>query len=320
MELLEHQVKTGILQYETSIASTSPSTESLGKPVQMCYYTWLDIFLIGISFLCLLVGVLAVVDVSIATYLGQKNQLILIGLLISLMAACTRKQTQLFLITFETRFGASTLQNYDSILRYSVLDANVSIPLKAAIVCISALPLGLSASYKQFVNGVTTLPLYPTQLDFGPVGPPGLADGGMVMMLNATLPMLIANQTSSQSEPLLTPPDHEPPAIGSYGFNAQMLTENTTALIDAPLTKELLKLRNMVKEAEVLEFSTYANATICALNSTSSSPERSPGYWEPNRLPASQYRNLWHSSLLWRRNSETRLQLHCSIPVEFEQG
>ena len=280
MELLEHQTKTRVLHYETSIASTGASTESLGKPAQKCYYTWLDIFLIGISLLCLLLGLLAVANVPFAAYLGQKNQLILIGLLLSLMAACTRKQVQLFLITFETRFGASTLQNYDSILRYSVLDTNVSFLLKAAIVCVFALPLGLSASYKQFVNGVTALSLHPTQLDFGPVGPPGLADGGMAMMLNATLPMLIANQTAYQSEPLITPPDHEPPAVGSYGFNAQMLTENTTALIDAPLTKELLKLQNMIKEEEVLEFSTYANATICILNSTGSSPERSPEYWE----------------------------------------
>ena len=281
MELLEYQTKKGGAQCHVSIASSDQPTESLGQPDEKGYYTWLDICLITVSFLCLLLGVLAVANVSFAGYLGQKNQLILIGLLLSLMATCTRKQIQLFLLTFETRFGASTLQNYDSILRYSVLDAHVNVFLKATIACVFALPLGLSASYKLFVSGTTAVPMTPVSLAFGPVGPPGLVEGVLSMMLNATLPLLIRSNVSYQSEPLLRLPTDTSVTNGSFGFNAQILSENTTALIDAPLATELARLKNIIKADEVLEVSTYVNATICTLNSTGYSPERAdPDYWQ----------------------------------------
>ena len=99
--------------------------------------------------------------------------MVLTGFLLSLMSACTQKQTQLLLITLEARFGASTLQDYDSILRSSILDSNVNWLLRAAISSMLALPLGLSASYKQFVGGTTTIHVSSKVLDFGPVGPQG---------------------------------------------------------------------------------------------------------------------------------------------------
>ena len=181
--------------------------------------------MIGISLSCLFIGVLAVVNVSFAGHLGQKNQLILVGLLLSLMATCTKKQIQLFLLTLETRFGDSTLHNYDSILRYSVLDPNVNVFLKAAIVFVFALPLGLSASYKQFVSGMTALPIDPTFLAFGPVGPPGLVEGVLSMAMNATLPLLITTNVSYRSDPLLRLSTDNSAKIGSFGFNAQVLSK-----------------------------------------------------------------------------------------------
>ena len=280
VELIERQPKKGATHSQISVASSYPPITSLGKPVEKRYYTWLDACMIATSFSCLFIGVLAVVDVSFAGRLGQKNQLILVGFLLSLMAACTKKQIQLFLLTLETRFGDSTLQNYDSILRYSVLDPNVNVFLKAAIIFVFALPLGLSASYKTFVSGMTALPIDPTFLAFGPVGPPGLVEGVLSMAMNATLPLLIATNISYRSEPLFRFSTDNPAKTGSFGFNAQILSKNTTALIDAPLGDELARLKNTIKADEILEFSTYVNATICTLNSTKYSPERAnPDYW-----------------------------------------
>ena len=277
MELLKGA--TQVTERQVSVASSSSSTKSLGKPIEKRYYTVQDICMILLSLLCLLIGILAVVDKAFAAYLGEKNQLILVGLLLSLMAACTQKQVQLFLITFETRFGASTLQNYDSILRYSMLDGNASLFLKAAIVFIFALPLALSASYKQFVSGSTVLTIDPTVVTFGPVGPPGLVEGVLSVWLNASLPFLIPNRTAYQTDPLLRQGD-QPMKTGSFGFNAQIISENKTALLDAPLSYEITRLQNIIKADETLEISTYVNATICDLNSTNQSPERAnPNYW-----------------------------------------
>ena len=236
--------------------------------------------MIGISFSSLFIAVLAVANVSFAGNLGQKNQLILVGFLLSLMAACAKKQIQLLLLTLETEFGDSTLQNYDSILRYSVLDPNVNVFLKAVMVFVFALPLGLSASYKQFVSGMTALPIEPTFLTFGPVGPPGLVEGVLSMAMNATLPLLDSTNVSYQSEPLLRLSTDASAKTGSFGFNAQILSTNTTALIDAPLANELARLKKTIRADDTLELSTYVNATICTLNSTRYSPERAePDYW-----------------------------------------
>ena len=277
MELLEHRAKMGVTERQVSVASSGSRIDCLGKPIEKHYYNRPDIFMIVLSLLCLLLGILAVANVPLAGRLGQKNQLILVGFLLSLMAACTQKQAQLLLVTLEARFGSSTLQNFDSILRYSMLDANVDFALKAAIVFTFVLPLGLSASYKQFVSGSTALRMDPASLAFGPVGPPGLVEGPLTMMLNDSLPFLLPNTPTYRSNPLLV---SQPSRIGSFGFNVQIVSENITALLDAPLANELTHLQNTIDADETLEVSTYVNATICTLNSTSESPERADSdYW-----------------------------------------
>ena len=277
VELLEHRTKRGFTHRQVSVASSSIRTNSLGQPIEKPYYTTQDVFMIFLSLLCLFLGIMAVAYVPLAGHLGQKNQLVLIGLLLSLMGACTQKQTQLLLITLEARFGASTLQDYDSILRYSILDGNVNWVLRVAIGSVLALPLGLSASYKQFVGGTTTIHINSTMLDVGPVGHPGLLQDPLAMMLNVSLPFLMNPPSPYRSDPLL---GNQVTETGSFGFNVQILSQNTTALLDAPLASELTHLQTTIEPDETLEISTYVNATICTLNSTSRSPERAdPDYW-----------------------------------------
>ena len=275
MELLEHRTKMGVKQRQVSVTSFASHPVSLGKPIKKRYVTNQDILMIVISLLCLLIGILGVANVPFAGYLGQKKQLILVGLVLSLMAACTKKQIQLFLIAFEARFGASTLQNYDSIFRYNMLDGDVSMPLKAAIIFVFVLPLGLSASYKLFVSGTTIVSLDPAILDFGPVGPPGLVqDSILALMMNASLPILVANKTAYRSDPLYPTWTIISVKTGSFGFNVQVVSDTITALLDAPLAYELSQLQGRIQADEILEFSTFVNATICTLNSTKWSPEQ----------------------------------------------
>ena len=104
-----------------------------------------------------------------------------------IMDACLQKQAQLLLITLEARHGASTLQNHESILRKS----KVSVLVKGSLIVLFALPLGLSASYKQFVSGTTDIDMNPMDLQFGPVGPPGLMNGATAVAVHASLVVTI---------------------------------------------------------------------------------------------------------------------------------
>ncbi len=92
MELLEHRTKMGVTERQVSVASSCPRNEHLGKPIQKLCYTWPDTFTIVLSLFRLILGMLAVAKIRLAGYLGHKDQLILIGFLLSLMAACTQKQ------------------------------------------------------------------------------------------------------------------------------------------------------------------------------------------------------------------------------------
>lgn len=238
--------------------------------------------MITLSFVCFFLAVLTVVYTPFAAYLKQKNQLIVIGFLLSIMALCLQKEAQLLLITLEARHGASTLQNYDSILRTStsMLDANVSPTVKASLMFLFALPLGLSASYKQFVSGTTRINLKPMDLNFGPVGPPGLVNGAMALTVNASLPVFQVGQSLNS----VLGDEFDINALGTFGFNTAVISNNVknglTAMLDAPLPNNLTTLQRSLEIGESLWISSFVNATICTLNNTSDSLERAdPDYW-----------------------------------------
>lgn len=228
--------------------------------------------MICLNLTCLFLAVLSVAYAPFAVHLTQKNQLIVIGFLLSLMAACLQKQAQLLLITLQARYGASTLQNYDSILRSSMLDSNVSVLVKISLMALFALPLGLSATYKQFVSGRTYIDYKSTYLDFGPVGPPDLVNGAMALTINASLPVFPVNVEWGYNI--------DETYFGAYGFNTAVISENMTAMLDAPLPNYLYELQDEIRDGEMLWFSASVNATNCTFNSSSQSPERAdPDYW-----------------------------------------
>ena len=285
MELLDQPAKRLTASRHSSapsfISSTKSSppdpsdTKGLGKPTRKTYYTWKDLLMVALSLTCFFLAILAVVYKKWAADLGQKNQLIVIGFLLSIMNACLQKQAQLLLITLEAKYGASTLQNYDSILRSSMLESNVSVLVKGSLMLLFALPLGLSASYKQFVSGETDIDMKPMNLQFGPVGPPGLMNGATALAINASLVVTIPSWDNN--DPLANSTDY---LLGGYGFNTGILPGNVTAMLDAPLPNNLTHLQNVTAAGESLFISGRVNATIATFNSTPESPERDdPDYW-----------------------------------------
>ena len=82
---------------------------------------WIDSLSLSCSFACLIVCIIVVTpSLPYAWRLGYNNQLIVLGFMLAIMNLCNRRiATRLFVI-IEARWGDSTLQNFDAILRQSV--------------------------------------------------------------------------------------------------------------------------------------------------------------------------------------------------------
>jgi hypothetical protein len=94
---------------------------------------------------------------QLAVFLSQTNQLIVVGLLLTIMALCTEVQIRQFSLLAEAHWGQSTLQNFEALLVDDPWARNLSPMPHIVLLCLFALPLGLSASYKNFAGGSTSL-------------------------------------------------------------------------------------------------------------------------------------------------------------------
>ena len=100
-----------------------------------------------------------------------------------------------------------------------------------------ALPLGLSAAYKNFFGGesimlVDAMTYAGNESYYGMFVPPGLKllgeKTGISLFFNATLPFAVASSPINGSDPPL------PTRPQAYGFNVILLNSESTALLDIP--------------------------------------------------------------------------------------
>ncbi|KAF4991503.1 hypothetical protein FGRMN_7777 [Fusarium graminum] len=203
---------------------------SLGKPIKRRLCDISEIAALLLSLLCSIVGLICCFHPTAAAGLGQKYQLIIVGLMLSLMDLCTGKLSTVVFLQLETRW-ASLLQNYDSIVKKTVLGSLMNwrrgsqrwtLLLSASL----AFPLLLSVGYKTFVGGRLTTEVHAGDGEYGLTGPVGLGNfaSGSALMVNATIPFMFSNVTQ-------LPPRPQP-----FGFN-MLLLENktiTVAMLDGP--------------------------------------------------------------------------------------
>lgn len=131
-------------------------------------------------------------------------------------------------LLFEARFGPSYIQNYDAILRSSIVLSHTGLLWRAILFAIIALPTGLSIAYKEFIEGSQSSTLPDTTGVYGLVAPGQLAkipsSVGVSLMVNATLPFLEASANDSISPKNFI-------LAQAYGFNMLLLSENSTAFL-----------------------------------------------------------------------------------------
>ena len=245
-------------------------SERLGVSGQIRRCTWMDLGATAVALVAFIVTLIAVLYEPTAVYLGQKNQLVLLGLLLSIMGLCTQRQIQKLSLLYEARAGKSTLQNYDAILRTDLFSRAASLVPRIVLFLLFALPLILSASYKQFIGGSTTVGVPSPDVSFGFTAAPGyqLIGNGLSLLVEVYLPFWI-----------------RPSLNCTYGFNLFIVDNTTAAILDAPLPTGLSRLQASLDDHESITLTAKVNATVTE-NIDPSPKERYDrnGYWHKKEV------------------------------------
>lgn len=262
---------SGSLEFDRVSKDNPP----LGLPATKKRFRTQDILVGVISLLCLAMAVLSVASEPVSWHLGVgNNQLIVVGFLISIMSLCLNSVAPNLFLLFEAKFGNSTIQNYDGILRNKPLASRLSVIWRLVIVFMLALPIGLSVAYKKFAGGHSALIIDSTAYIsnityYGMLVPPGLASTsggqgqGISIFFNATLPFRAASsasQSSNFSEPPLPNFPH------ASGYNVLMINETSTAMLDTLDPNYVAAIQQLLAIGESWTITAPVTGTVATLN------------------------------------------------------
>lgn len=255
----------------TASSSTKRSPPALGKPTRKKKIHILNVLITLLSLLCLVIAILTVANESISWRLGVGNrQLIVVGFLLSIMNLCLGSVVPTLFLLLEATFGPSTIQNYDGILRNQPLTSKLSLAWRMALGLMWALPLGLSAAYKNFSGGESTIMVdamtyIGNESYYGMFAPPGLqllGDTGISLFFNATLPFAVASSSINGSEP------HLPTRPQAYGFNVLLLNNESTAMLDIPQPSYISAVQSLLAGRESWNITAPVIATVATFNNS----------------------------------------------------
>ena len=252
------------------LPSRTPSYPSLGKPTVKKRFHISDISAAGLSLICAALAITVVANESVSWHLRpESRQLIVVGFLLGIMNLCLSSVTSNLFLLLEARFGPSTLHNYDGILRNHFLSSRLSLVWRIVLGLMTALPLALSAGYKNFLGGKSA-----TQVDattyignasyYGMFAPPGLQSlgqkTGISLFANATLPFAVATSLQNGSEPSL------PTYPRAYGFNILSLNNESTAMLDIPQLSYVSAIQQLLALGESWTITAPVIATVATFN------------------------------------------------------
>ncbi|PPJ61284.1 hypothetical protein CBER1_09319 [Cercospora berteroae] len=245
-----------------------------GVPASKPLLDWKDTLAASVSILCCATASIVVMDERLAWSLGVKYQLIVVGFPLSIMNLCLDYTVPLFFLCCEAR-GAATLQNFEAIMRGTLLGDNISYIWRAVSFLLKILPIALSVGYKLFVEGISTHEIgSSSEMDpnfFGLYAPPGLDWTGPILMTNVTLPFIQATATnvsfySAEGVPKLDPPYPEFPR--ACGYNMLMLDEHSVAMLDTPRPEWVSRVQAALELGERWNATAAVTATVSVKNDT----------------------------------------------------
>lgn len=233
-----------------------------------------------ISLIACGLAIMVVSDHKIAWRLTLIRQLLVIGFLLSIMNLCLAYLATGIMLRLEARFGSSTLQNYDAILRGNAFRNHTDRSWRMALLLMTLLPLSLSAAYKSYTGGTSTVTMGPSSpLSnnlWGTVGPPDMeplgTNTGISLHFSVALPFIQASEVSLSARMEGTnwvDPNDEPPlptTPTAYGFNVLSINDSATAVIDAPSSEWVKSIQSHLLALEKVNVSAQVLAVVSVYN------------------------------------------------------
>ena len=241
-------VDSGLLSHDSCSNLKAHHVQAAGIPQSKPLMTWLDVGVVVLSLLCLTIAIITVWSRTLACSLGQTYQLIVIGFLLSIMAICTQRQLLQLSLLYEVYLGHSSIKNIDALLKNNPWSPEMGLRPRLSLLLMVILPLALSASYKTFSDGESSLQIANDPSFFGVVDAPGyqrVGVGGFSHLTKAYTPYWI-----------------DPGFNRTYGFNLYIESNTTAALLDAPLPDVVRKIQANLKRGDFVLLTADVNGTV----------------------------------------------------------
>lgn len=277
---------------------------SLGKPREKQYIKIFDLVIVLVTWACLAIAVIFITPrLHLAWQVQQRRQLQIIGLMISTMSQCVQVLAPNLWIMLEACFKRPKLQNFDAILRNSVMVSHTHPLWRVLLLAFILLPIGLGAPYKQFTNGFSERKIdLPANMKYGLTAPAGLMRPeifkfGPAYMVNATLPFLLASIEKQTSTPPQSP-DFSKPV--SYGFNLLTLNNHSTAFLDTPMPLNVSHLQGTLNNdtGNYLTLTANVHATVATYNDSIESGGSNDAFWNEYDINISNPQQVLDDNIL----------------------
>ena len=132
--------------------------QPLGRPTAKKRVDLMHALSTSLSLICLALAIASVANNKLSWHLGIENhQLIVLGFLLSIMNLCLASVSPSLFLLLEARYGPSTLQNYEGILRNQIFSSKLTLLWRLTLLVNLVLPIGLSVAYKTFTGGESKL-------------------------------------------------------------------------------------------------------------------------------------------------------------------
>ncbi|KAM0795158.1 hypothetical protein BDR22DRAFT_826265 [Usnea florida] len=213
------------------------------------------------------------VSASLGKPSGKKH----LKILDILVVLCTQIPAPKLWIMMEAWLGSPKLQNFDAIFRNSIMVANAHLVWRTLLLAFNLLPIGLKLAYKVFVGGYSTHVFGNHRSSYGMTGAPGLTRTSVLKFgpaynTNATLPYIMASA------------DHEtlPLFPQTSGFNNFVISNTSSAFLDAPLPSEVLPLQQSLAEdtTSTLTLTADVHATVTTYNHSIETLRDEDAFWD----------------------------------------
>ncbi|KAK5952429.1 hypothetical protein OHC33_006472 [Knufia fluminis] len=227
-----------------------PMPVGYGHPQAYARLTQLDWMMFVVVMVASAVGMLAVYLAPLATWLGQNRQLIVVGFVLSLMAICSQGRMQRLLAAVEIAWGPSTVQNLDAIARMDPTGHRMSPRNQLSVVLLLALPLALSAGYKQLIGGITASNPVAQHMEIGMTVPlkTQLTLGGIPLFGDTMMGYW-----------------NDPQYQKAYGYTVYTETPERTVIVDAPLRHSMQTVQDSLRSDQFATVSANVSAIVASM-------------------------------------------------------